>query len=40
VPRILDVGDGGDDVIADTNEISSNISAVDVTIEWDMDSSL
>jgi hypothetical protein len=39
VPRILDVGDGGDDVIADTkNEISSNISAVDVTIEWDMDS--
>jgi hypothetical protein len=39
VPRILDVGDGGDDVIADTkNEISSNISAVDVTIESDMDS--
>ena len=39
MPRILDVGDGGDDVIADTkNEISSNISAVDVTIEWDMDS--
>jgi hypothetical protein len=34
VPRILGVGDGGEEVIADTkNEISSSISAVDVVID-------
>jgi hypothetical protein len=39
VPRIFDIEDGGDDVIAETkNETSSNISAVDVAIEWDRDS--